>query len=225
MYFLKTLHHKVLLAPESFGPGLSGLIQEKLYSDVEGSCSVRHGYIICVLSIDTIGNGVIQDGTGMAEFAITYKAIVFRPWRGQVVDAVIGTVNKMGFFASAGPLNIFVSSHMIPDDFYFDGSANPPCYLTTPPTGPSGSADSASRRSSAQGDDSLLNEDMLEYDVDGRGHFGRSAGQAHLGAQQQQLLLRIAPEEQCRIRLIGVKIDANEIVAIGTIKDAITIKR
>lgn len=28
------------------------------------------------------------------------------------VDGVVGAVNKMGFFAEVGPLNVFVSSHV-----------------------------------------------------------------------------------------------------------------
>ena len=30
--------------------------------------------------------------------------MVFRPFKGEVLDAVVETVNKMGFFAEVGPL-------------------------------------------------------------------------------------------------------------------------
>ena len=33
-----------------------------------------------------------------------YNAVVFRPFKGEVLDAVVETVNKMGFFAEVGPL-------------------------------------------------------------------------------------------------------------------------
>lgn len=35
----------------------------------------------------------------------------------------------MGFFAEAGPLQIFVSNHLIPEEFEFD-TTNDPCYIT-----------------------------------------------------------------------------------------------
>jgi len=35
----------------------------------------------------------------------------------------------MGFFAEAGPLQLFVSNHLIPEDFEFD-TTNDPCYVT-----------------------------------------------------------------------------------------------
>ena len=33
-------------------------------------------------------------------------AVVFRPFKGEVLDAVVTTVNKMGFFAEVGPLQV-----------------------------------------------------------------------------------------------------------------------
>lgn len=35
----------------------------------------------------------------------------------------------MGFFAEAGPLQVFVSNHLIPDGFEFN-TAHEPCYQT-----------------------------------------------------------------------------------------------
>lgn len=55
---------------------------------------------------------VRQDGTGFATFKVAYQAIVCRPYKGEVLDAVVTSVNKMGFFAEAGPLQIFVSNHV-----------------------------------------------------------------------------------------------------------------
>lgn len=90
----------------------------------------------CIQILET-GKGTIQPGTGMAEFIVRYRAIVYRPFKGETVDGVVGNVNKvglcnpetlsttvsrpclcahralqMGFFAEVGPLNVFVSSHV-----------------------------------------------------------------------------------------------------------------
>ena len=42
-----------------------------------------------------MGRGKVVEG--QAEFAIKYKAIVYRPFRGEVVDGVVASVNKVGF--------------------------------------------------------------------------------------------------------------------------------
>jgi len=128
MFFLKDLSLTLSLHPSFFGPNMRTYLKHKLLSDVEGTCSGQYGYIICVLDhqkID-IGAGKIVPGVGLAEFTVKYQAIIFKPFKGEVVDATVTTVNKMGFFADVGPMQIFVSIHLIPPDLKFLPDANPP---------------------------------------------------------------------------------------------------
>ena len=46
-------------------------------------------------TIDNIGAGIIQPGQGFVVYPVKYKAIVFRPFKGQVLDAVVTQVNKV----------------------------------------------------------------------------------------------------------------------------------
>ena len=74
-------------------------LREKLLSDVEGTCTGQFGYIVCVLdsmNID-VGKGRIIPSTGMTEFEVKYRAVVWKPFKGEVVDAVVTTVNKWDF--------------------------------------------------------------------------------------------------------------------------------
>ena len=73
-------------------------LESKLYSDVEGTCSGEFGYIIAVVSILDIGKGLVMPGSGQAEFVTRYRAIVFKPFKGQVVDGVVNNVNKVRSF-------------------------------------------------------------------------------------------------------------------------------
>ena len=56
----------------------------------------RYGFVIAVTTIDNIGAGVIQPGRGFVLYPVRYKAIVFRPFKGELVDAVVTQVNKVG---------------------------------------------------------------------------------------------------------------------------------
>ncbi len=87
-------------------------LREKLLQDVEGSCSGQYGFIVCVLDTMDIGRGRVVPGSGSAEFVIRYQAIVWKPFKGEVVDGVVNLVNKLGFFTDVGPLSVFVSSHV-----------------------------------------------------------------------------------------------------------------
>lgn len=76
-------------------------LESKLYSDVEGTCSGQFGYIIAVVSILDIGKGMVLGGSGQAEFITRYRAIVFKPFKGEVVDGVVNNVNKVGIAPTA----------------------------------------------------------------------------------------------------------------------------
>lgn len=66
-------------------------------SKVEGTCTGKYGFVIAVTTIDTIGHGIIQPGRGFVIYPVKYKAIVFRPFKGQVVDAVVNQVFQLLF--------------------------------------------------------------------------------------------------------------------------------
>ncbi|OZJ01992.1 hypothetical protein BZG36_04692, partial [Bifiguratus adelaidae] len=123
----------------------------------------RYGFIVSVISVTKYGRGKILPGTGLAEYVVKYTAIVFKPYKGEVLDAIVTTVNKLGFFADVGPLNVFISSHLIPSDFKFDPNGNPPSY---------------------QSDDQTIQKDV-----------------------------------HVRLKIVGTRVDATEIFAIGTIKE------
>ena len=55
----------------------------------------RYGFVIAVTTIDNIGAGIIQPSRGFVVYPVKYKAIVFRPFKGEVLDAVVTQVNKV----------------------------------------------------------------------------------------------------------------------------------
>ncbi|KAK4177982.1 putative DNA-directed RNA polymerase II subunit RPB7 [Triangularia setosa] len=127
MFFLHNLERRVLLHPSYFGKNMTELVTTKLVKDVEGTCTGDY-YIIAIMDTFDLSEGRILPGSGMAEFTVGYRAVVWRPFKGEVVDTICTSVNQHGFFANAGPLSIFVSSHLIPDEITYDANATPPQY-------------------------------------------------------------------------------------------------
>jgi DNA-directed RNA polymerase II subunit RPB7 len=95
MFFHISLERNLLLHPKYFGASLRSELITKIHNEVEGTCSGRYGFIITVTSVEEIGMGRVQEGTGFASFPVKFKAIVFRPFKGEVVDAVVTQVNKV----------------------------------------------------------------------------------------------------------------------------------
>jgi len=157
------LKRNLQLHPRYFGANMRNTLREKLHREVEGTCSGRYGFIIMVTAIVSLGQGKISDNTGLATFEVSYKAIVFRPFKNEIVDAVVTEVNKMGFMAEVGPLQVFVSKHLIPADMTFDPTEN--CYTAE--------------------DESV----------------------------------KISNNDEVRLKIVGTRVDATEIFAIGSIKE------
>lgn len=130
MFFHIVLERNMQLHPRYFGRNLRDNLVSKLMKDVEGTCSGRHGFVVAVTGIENIGKGIIRDGTGFVTFPVKYQCVVFRPFKGEILEAVVTMVNKMGFFAEAGPVQIFVSNHLIPDDMEFQ-TGDMPNYTTS----------------------------------------------------------------------------------------------
>lgn len=197
MFYSLELTRELEIPPRFLGQKLLAEIHRRLRQDVEGSCTGQHGFIIAVLGIlDTYG-GLVREGVGSAVFTVRYACLAFMPHKGEALDAVVKSVNKvrtpsapfrrrlisrplfilyahinfasfmllqMGFFAEAGPLQLFVSNHLIPEEFEFDTSSEP-CYAT--------------------------------------------------GDGEQ----KITPGCEVRLRIVGTRVDANEIFAVATMKD------
>lgn len=127
MFFLYNLERQVTLHPSYFGKNMHELVTGKLLKDVEGTCTGRY-FIITIMDTFNISEGRILPGSGLAEFTVGYRAVVWRPFKGETVDAIVKSVNQVGFFAEAGPLPLFVSSQLIPKEIKFDPNATPPQY-------------------------------------------------------------------------------------------------
>ena len=68
---------------------------------------MKYGYIITIFKIESIENGVVSE-RGEAIFTVTFKALVFRPLRGEVLDGVVEGVERVGLELSIGVVRVFV---------------------------------------------------------------------------------------------------------------------
>ncbi|KAK5071824.1 DNA-directed RNA polymerase II subunit [Lithohypha guttulata] len=82
MFFLKYLEREISLHPSFLGNNIAEFLTDKLYDDMEGSCNGEY-YIICIMDIYNISAGKVRPGTGIAEFTILYRAILWKPFKGE----------------------------------------------------------------------------------------------------------------------------------------------
>jgi len=125
MFFLYELEKTIQLHPSYFGPLIRSHIHRELLTKEVGSNTGKYT-IVCILDSFEISDGQVVPGTGYAEYIVHYKAVVWRPFRGEIVDGVVTSVIRAGFFVDCGSLQAFVGRGMIPSEIKFDANATPP---------------------------------------------------------------------------------------------------
>ncbi|KAK5117579.1 hypothetical protein LTR62_005001 [Meristemomyces frigidus] len=113
MFFVKTLEDHLTLHPSFFGSQAKQYVTDLLYTQNEGK-NTGVMMIIAIIDVLDISEPKIMPGTGYAMYDISYRAIVWRPFRGEVVDGLVRNVVAGGFFVDVGGLNCFVSRQLIP---------------------------------------------------------------------------------------------------------------
>ncbi|GKV44947.1 hypothetical protein SLEP1_g52083 [Rubroshorea leprosula] len=54
--------------------------------------------MVAITGIENIGKGLICNGTGFVTFPVKYRCVLFRPFKGEILEAVVTMVNKVTVF-------------------------------------------------------------------------------------------------------------------------------
>jgi DNA-directed RNA polymerase II subunit RPB7 len=84
MFFIKELEHSLVLHPSFFKAHMHAMLSQRLLQDLEGTVK-RDYYIVCVLDNYQFGDGKVIPGSSSAEYQVHFRAIVWKPFRGEVV--------------------------------------------------------------------------------------------------------------------------------------------
>ena len=128
MFFVLTFEQPILMPPSCLYKDLQALIKAKLIEKVVGSVSEKYGYIVCVIRVDEPASGKILDTSGDVLFSVRYRAVVMKPFPGEVVDGVIEKVERYGIHVLVGPIRVFISNSNFPSDFEYCENQN--CYIS-----------------------------------------------------------------------------------------------
>ncbi|CAL4124844.1 unnamed protein product, partial [Meganyctiphanes norvegica] len=140
-------------------------VLQTIYAVLQAPCVTYFLYMRRLQPIHHHATGCNAPGAPGTRHQVKYKAIVFRPFKGEVLDAVVTQINKIGLFCEIGPMQCFISRHSIPQDLEFDPNSNPPCYKSR-------------------------DEEVV-----------------------------IQQDDEIRVKIVGTRVDATDIFAIGTLMD------
>jgi DNA-directed RNA polymerase subunit RpoE len=111
----------VKILPENLGkPRLEAVTQviESLYVD---KVVKDLGLIVTLYEIVSIEGGTVYPGEGSAHFHVVFKAVVFRPFVGEVLEGRLKRADRKGLYVSLGFFDdAFVPEHMLQEPSAFD---------------------------------------------------------------------------------------------------------
>lgn len=69
--------------------------------------------MVAITGVEDIGKGLIREGTGFVTFPVKYQCVVFRPFKGEILEAVVTMVNKVHPFSLSLSLSPFCIPHAL----------------------------------------------------------------------------------------------------------------
>jgi DNA-directed RNA polymerase subunit E'/Rpb7 len=84
MYFIKYIDKELSLHPSRFNEDVFKMLKKSLYDEEEGTCNGEY-FTICIMDFHNISAGKVRLGSGMGEYKITYRAIIWKPFKGETV--------------------------------------------------------------------------------------------------------------------------------------------
>ena len=84
MFFLHDMERTIMLHPSYFGPRAHIYLKNRLMEDVEGTNTGNY-YIVCILDAFDVSEGRVVPGSAYAEYTVHYRAVVWRPFKGETV--------------------------------------------------------------------------------------------------------------------------------------------
>jgi DNA-directed RNA polymerase subunit E' len=117
IYSVVTVRDVVRIPPKEFGSQIEDAAMVHLRKQHENVLDRDVGLMIAVIGIDEIGQGRLMPGDGATYHSVTYKVLVFKPIRGELVEGNVVELMDFGAFIRMGPLDGLCHVSQICDDF------------------------------------------------------------------------------------------------------------
>lgn len=95
MFFIKQMEHTITLHPSFFGPRIQDYLVSQLYRDMEGT-NTGDFYIVAIMSEPQASEGMTVPGSGFATYTVYFKAVIWKPFKGEVVRRAICSCSHLG---------------------------------------------------------------------------------------------------------------------------------
>ena len=117
MFYLAEVEDYIRVEPKHFGLPTIESVTKQLNDSYVNSVSKDLGYVIGVISVDSVGEGIIIPGDGAAYYKSTFHILVWRPEMHELVYGTIDEIANFGAFIKIGPARGMIHISQTMEDY------------------------------------------------------------------------------------------------------------
>ena len=117
MFYKTQLKDHIRVAPKYFANDVKEAVTKAVREKYAGFIDEDIGFVIDVLDIQTVGEGVVIAGDGAAYYDTTFELITFKPEMHEIISGKIKDIADFGAFITMGPVDGMIHVSQTMDDF------------------------------------------------------------------------------------------------------------
>ncbi len=117
MFYLAEVEDHVRVEPKHFGLPTREAIEKQLNESYVDKVTKELGYVISVVSVDDMEDGVIIAGDGAAYYRSRFKLLVWKPELHELVYGAIVEIANFGAFMQIGPMQGMIHISQTMEDY------------------------------------------------------------------------------------------------------------
>lgn len=117
MFYKVKITDHIRVPPDLFGEAREQAIVQRIRKDYEGYVSASLGFVVDVIGVNDIKEGVIVPGDGAAFYETEFELISYKPLLHEVTLGKVRDIAEFGAFMSLGPAEGMIHISQTMDDF------------------------------------------------------------------------------------------------------------
>ena len=117
MFYLLEVEDHIRVEPKHFGLPTKEAVEKQLNETYVNKVNKELGYVLSVISVDKIEDGILIPGDGAAYYKSIFKIIVWRPELQELIYGTISDITNFGAFIQIGPAQGMIHISQTMDDY------------------------------------------------------------------------------------------------------------
>jgi len=117
MFYLAEVEDHVRVEPKFFGMPTLEAVEKQLNHSYVDKINKELGFVISVVDVDNVGEGIIIPGDGAAYYKSRFSVLIWKPELHELIYGTIKEIANFGAFVQIGPAQGMIHISQIMEDY------------------------------------------------------------------------------------------------------------